>query len=425
VNSSPARRFPFTITNQFGGSALVIAVGLSTTGLGTLLTMALTARWLAPRQYQGFVTWWAVATFFGAGFGVFETYISRLVVRALAQGRSPRPVIAVIAARAWMSVLLIAIASVALHSWLADSLFQGSLGAATLLPVFVAMAMLQCVQRGIATGHRYFIMSAAQFATDGVLRVVMVVAARAMFHPSIESFAAATCLSAACSVVVSFAMFPAARVRPRMRGFQVSWRPLGYLLVSMASVMLVNNGAVVWLSATHSVTAVTLGAFAGVMALSQIPTQLSSAVASPTLSHLAHALDTGNFVLFRRLHRRIIVVTFWLGLIFVGVFGLLGHDVLAIYLGRRFTLGRTYMVLLAGGSAVMLLAMVEQAVLNSRSKWRNVALTWTLATLGFFAALSLPVSTVLRASLAPLVSVTIAFLGMVVLNNRSVDDSQH
>ena len=78
------------------------------------------------------------------------------------------------------------------------------------------------------------------------------------------------------------------------------------------------------------------------------------------------------------------------------------------------------MVLLAASSAVMLLAMVEQAVLNSRSRWRIVALTWALATAGFIVTISLPVSTVLRASLAPLVSVVIAFVGMTVLNNQSL-----
>jgi O-antigen/teichoic acid export membrane protein len=285
-----------------------------------------------------------------------------------------------------------------------------------LLPVFVAVAMHQCVQRGISTGHRFFVMNGLQFVTDGVMRVIFVLAVHAFVRSSIATFAAATCLSAACSVVVSYWVFPSARIRPRMRGAEVSWRPLGYLLLSIASIMLINNGAVVWLSATHSVAAVTLGAFAGVMALSQIPTQLSSAIAGPTLSHLAHALDRGETHVFHRLHRRVVTLTTWSGLLFVGLFALLGQELLTIYLGRRFTLDRSYMVLLAASSSVMLLAMVEQAVLNARSQWRGVGLSWSLATVAFFLVLVLPASTVFRASLDPLVAVLVALITMYAFN---------
>jgi O-antigen/teichoic acid export membrane protein len=416
-DDAPARVFA-GLTTRWGGSAVIIAAGLSLTGLGTLVTMALTARWLVPGQYQAFITWWAVATYFGAGFGVFETYAARLVVKALSEGRSPRPVVAAIAGRAWMSVVLIAVIAVVFNSWIAHTLFQGSVTATLLLPVFVAFAMLQCIQRGIASGHRYFVMNATQFASDGVIRVALVVAVHALARPSMAIFASATCLSAACSVLISFAVFPSSWVRPRLRGSSVSWRPLLYLLLSMASIMLINNGAVVWLSATHSVPAIMLGAFAGVMTLSQIPTQLSSAIASPTLSHLAQALDTGDHVRFRQLHRRVVTLTFWFGLAFVGAFTALGHEVLALYLGPRYTMDRTYMLLLAASSSVMLLAMVEQAVLNSRIQWRKVGVSWTFAALGFFVTLALPVSTIVRAASAPLVSVSVAYVAMTILNAR-------
>ena len=420
-----SRRLPPVISlffSRWGGSAFIIAAGLSLTGLGTLVTMALTARWLAPRQYQAFVTWWAVATYFGAAFGVFETYAARLVVKALSEDRSPRPVVAVIAGRAWLSVVALAAIVIVFNSWIAHTLFQGNVGATLLLPVFVAFAMLQCVQRGVSSGHRYFVMNATQFASDGVIRVVLVLVVHAVAGSSMAMFALATCLSAGASVLISFGVFPTSWTRPRLRGASVSWRPLLFLLLSMASIMLINNGAVVWLSATHSISAVTLGAFAGVMTLSQIPTQLSSAIASPTLSHLAQALDTGDHVRFRRLHRRVIGLTFWSGLAFVGAFTVLGQKVLTLYLGPRYAIDRTYMVLLAASSSVMLLAMVEQAVLNSRVQWRNVGASWTLAAVGFFVTLVLPVSTMVRAATAPLVSVSVAYAAMTILNARYTRD---
>ena len=99
-------------------------------------------------------------------------------------------------------------------------------------------------------------------------------------------------------------------------------------------------------------------------------------------------------------------------------FTLLGHEVLALYLGPPYTMDRTYMLLLAASSSVMLLAMVEQAVLNSRIQWRNVGVSWSFAALGFFVTLALPVSTIVRAATAPLVSVSVAYVAMTILNAR-------
>jgi O-antigen/teichoic acid export membrane protein len=381
--------------------------------------MALTARWLTPSQYQSFVTWWAVATFFGTGFFVFETYTSRLVVKELAERRDPKVIVGLMTGRAWLAVALVSVGILAANSWLAHRLFEGNIAATLLLIPFLAIAMLQCVQRGVATGHRYFIMNASQFATDGSLRVLFIAGAYLAIRPSVAIFAAATCASAACSVVVANGIFPTWRARPTLHSRGESWRPLGFLLLSLTCVLLINNGAIIWLSGTHSVSPLTLGAFAGVMTLSQIPTQLSSAVTSPALSHLAYAIDLGDGPGFRQLHRRVVALTLVAGVLFVAVFGLFGHDFLSLYLGSRFTLARGYMILLAFSSALMLLAMVEQAVLSSRRNWSTAAVMWTFGSAAFGVCLVLPLRTITRATLAPNVAVAIALVGMWIVNRRT------
>ncbi len=377
--------------------------------------MALTARSLEPAQYQTFVTWWAVATFFGAAFSVFEAYLSRLVVKELAQRLSPKGVIAIISGRAWLAALALSCLILVLAPWVEKHLFHGNIAVTLLLPVFIVLAMLQCVQRGVATGHRRFIMNASQLAVDGTLRATFVGVVILSGTSSTAMFAGATCLSAASSVVVANRVFPASWTRPTLRGVGVPWRPLGFLLIGALSVMLINNGAIVWLSATHSVPAVTLGAFAGIMTLSQVPTQLSSAVGSPVLSHFAYAVDVGRVAEFHRLHRRIVVAITSFGAAFTALFALLGPEVLAIYLGSRYKLSRADMALLAVASSLMLLTLVEQAVLGARRKWGAVGAMWSIGTVAFVVTLSLPVSTLIRAVIVPGVSVASAFVGMLIV----------
>ena len=405
-----------------GHGTLLVGAGLSVTGAGTLFMMATTARWLVATQYQSFVTWWAVATFLGAGFFVFETYVSRLVVSEVADGRDPRRVLAVMAGRAWMTVVVISVAILASQAWIASTLFRGNVAAALLLIPFIVFAMLQSLQRGVATGQRMFLVNASQFATDGLGRMAFVTGAHLWAGSSVTHFALAACASAALSLVVAHRVFPHWLVPPVLRG-EVSWRPLGYLVLSLTCILLINNGAIIWLSATHSVSAVTLGAFAGAITLSQIPTQLSSSITSPALSHLSYALERGDRHGYLRLRRLIMTVTSLAGAAFVLVFGWYGHDLLSLYLGASFRLGRGFMFALALASALMLLALSEQATLGAHQKWYAAALPWTLGSLAFGLSLLAPYSTIVRATLATDVSVSVAWSGMFVANARfSRDD---
>ena len=402
-------------TSRVGGGALVVGVGLSITGIGTLLSMAFTARSLDPVQYQAFVTWWALATFFGAAFTVFEIYLSRLVVKVLSDGLNPKDVIAVISGRAWLAAIGLSCLILLLAPRIERGLFHGNVAATWLLPVFIFLAMLQCVQRGAATGYRRFGMNAGQFMTDGILRATFVTVVILSGTSSMAMFAAATCLSAACSFVVANRIFPNSWTWPTLRRSHVPWRPLWFLLIGVLSIVLINNGAVIWLSASHSVPAATLGAFAGVMTLSQIPTQLSSAVASPALSHLAYAVDVGRVDEFHRLRRRVALVTTLFGAAFTALFVLLGPEILQIYLGSRFKLARVDMAPLAAASSLMLLTLVEQSVLGARRRWGTVGLMWSVGAVAFAVTLLLPVSTLLRAVLVPGVSVAFAFAGMLIV----------
>ena len=125
---------------QLAGGTLVVAIGLGLTGLGTVLTMALSARALSPSEYAAFAVWWTVATLLGTTFGVFEAYLARLVVTDRAAHRSPAPVIGLLAGRAAVVVAILAVALVAGSPLIAQRLFADHLDATLVLPIFTAIA---------------------------------------------------------------------------------------------------------------------------------------------------------------------------------------------------------------------------------------------------------------------------------------------
>jgi O-antigen/teichoic acid export membrane protein len=381
--------------------------------------VAMAARSLSPEKYASFATWWATATLLATVFGVFEAHLTRLVITEIVENRRPKSVIGIMTGRAWFVATSMSVLTLIGAPWLATTLFHGSLSAALLLPVFVMIAATQSIMRGAATGHRRFIAVGGQLGTDGLLRALLVGVVVVAGRSSVTLFALAACFSAASSLLVGNHLFPQWRARPRLRSSYVPWRPVLFLLAGAVSPVLIYNGSVPWLSATHSVSAVTLGAFAGVMTLSRLPTQLGSAAFGPVLSYLSHAVDTGDRHSFRRTRRSAEAICLVGGIIFVLAFTLLGRWILSIYLGPSYKIPMDKMGLLAAASAVMLLAILQQAGLAAHRKWSSVGVSWMVSTFAFIVVLFLPVSTLERAALAPLAAVTVAYVAMALLIRKS------
>ena len=76
---------------------------------------------------------------------------------------------------------------------------------------------------------------------------------------------------------------------------------------------------------------------------------------------------------------------------------------------------RVDMALLAMASSLMLLTLVEQAVLGSRRRWGTIGFMWSAGIVAFAVTLLLPTSTLVRAVLVPGVSVTVSFVGMLLV----------
>ncbi len=380
--------------------------------------MALTARSLGATEYAGFAVWWTVATLVGTSFGVFEAYLARLLVGDLAAGRDVRLVTGLLAGRSAVVVGGIGVLQLAVAPWLAERLFAGHLGAALLLPVFTALAAAQALQRGAATGRRNFPAIAAQLGTDGVLRFGLAAVLVATGTDSVTTLAVTSCAAVAGSLAVGSVLCRHWLAPPRLRGAEAAIRPLLYLLVGSVGPLLANNGSVPWLAGIDRVDAYTLGAFAGAVTLSRIPTQFVSAAFSPLLAHLAQSVEDGDERTFTHLRRSADLAAVALGLAFVAVFTLAGPWLLTVYLGPRYELGAGTLAVLAGASSAMFVAVVQQASLAALDRWSRIALSWGAGTATFVLVLLLPGGALLRATVAPLAAVLAALALMSAVRPR-------
>lgn len=385
------------------------------TGVGTIVMMALSARSMRPAEYAAFAVWWTMATFLGTSFGVFEAYLARLAITEVTAGRDAKRVTGAIAGRALVVVAVIAAVLFALAPWLSTRLFGGSLGATVVLPIFIFLSATQAIQRGSATGHSRFRAIGGQLATDGIARALLAGVLVATGLDSITTFAVATCVSAGLSLLVGGRMCPQWLGRPRLRGDGVSSRPLVMLLIGSVGPLLVSNGSVPWLASTHAVSPYTLGAFAGAVTLSRLPTQFVAAAFGPLLAQLSHSVEVGDKNAFDRLRRFADAGALLLGVAFVIAFAAIGPWILRAYLGPGYQLSVINLAALATASGLIFVTVVPQASLAALDRWSTIALSWMFGTAAFAGVLLLPVSPLRRAATAPLATVVTALVLMVVL----------
>ena len=403
------------LRRQMASNTVVVAVGLTVTGASTVAIMAMTARSMVPDEYAAFAVWWTVATLLGTSFSVFEAYLARLLIGDLAARRSPHRVTALMIGRAAVAVGVLSLVLLVMTPDLADRLFAGHVAAALLLPLFTGLAALQALQRGAATARYAFPAIASQLATDGLVRVGLVAALVVAGTDTVVTLALASVVGQAVSLIVGNWRLGSWWASPRLRGAEAAIRPLLLLLVGSVGPLLANNGSVPWLASTHTVDAYTLGAFAGAVTLSRIPTQFVSAVFGPLLAHLARAVEHGDFATFRHLRRSAELAAAGLGVLYVLAFGLLGPWVLTIYLGPKYQLDVVILVVLAAASSGMFVAVVQQAGLSALDRWARIAVGWVIGTVIFGVVLVLPGDTLTRAAVAPLAGVLSALLAMAVL----------
>lgn len=230
---------------------------------------------------------------------------------------------------------------------------------------------------------------------------------------SLTTLAAACCASAALSLLIAGRGRASWLSVPMLRTAVAGpVRPVVYLLVGSVGPLLVNNGSVPWLRSTHTVEPAVVVAFGGAVVLSRIPTQFVSAVFSPLLAHLSSAVEDGDQAGFRHVRRLAEAGAVALGAAYVALFALACPWLISTWLGGDYGLDRANLAVLAAASSCMFVVVVLQAGLGALDRWRRIAVSWVAGTVAFGLTLLLPVSTLWRATAAPLAAVLTALVVM-------------
>lgn len=404
MTTAPARR------EDTGGPrrhALLVGAGLATVGAGSATSLAVAARALEVADFAAFATWWTAANLVGLAFVVVEMYLPRPLLALRVHDGDDAPVIA-----AFTRLLLVAVATgaallLAAGAWAVPRLFDGeTLLLLLLLPFMLAMA-LQTLERAVAIGRGRFHVFTVQLGVDGLVRCGGSVALAVTGDASAVHFAAVMCLGPVAGVVA------ASRLNPRWwawrrSGGMVPLAPIALLALATLAPLVVNNAGVPWLAAQEDVSRAAVGAVAGALTLSRLPTLLVGAAYGPLLAPLAAAVEAGHGRDFRRVHRRALAAACATGGLFVAAFAAAGPVLLATYLGQGYELTRLQLTAMAGGSAVMFVSVVEQAALTALSAWSRVAIAWAIGVASFGGVLLLPVEPVTAASFAVLVAPLVA-----------------
>ncbi|BEP12670.1 hypothetical protein acdb102_09810 [Acidothermaceae bacterium B102] len=401
--------------------SLVVALGLGITGAGTLLMLAIVDYKLPGKNAQAaFNVWWVVTTLLILPFGVFEAYLARLTVAERAAGRDPAPVIGTLLGRTLMVAAGISVGALCAGPWLTSTQFNHDVGLTLLLPLWVVVVATQAAQRGAATGLTRFPAIAVQLGTDGVLRVAITAAIAFSGQATPDRLALGTCVAAAAGVVAGGLACPEWYVRPRLHAAGVEWAPVLLLLAGSVCPVLASSGPVPWLRAAGHVDSTTIVVFSAAVTISRIPTQFVSAAFGPLLSHLTHAAETGDRATFRRLSRIANLGAAVLGAAFVAVFAVVGVWFLPRYTNTPHGyLGVGTLALLALASALMFIAVVQQAGLAAMARWTAIAASWGIGLVSMVVVLALPISSLHRAAAAPAAAILTALLLMSVVSLRA------
>lgn len=383
-----------------------VALGLLVVGGGNTLATALAARTLSPSDFALLVTWSTTANLLGLAFASTETYLPRLVLSPTADDAA---LVRTFSRGTVVCLLILAGILVTGGPFISPRLFAGAPLLLALVGVYAGALALQSLQRGLAVGRQRFDAFAWQLGADGAVRALgaLLLAASGVGEPVVwaAALAAAPCaglLAARRSSGPWFVLRPA--------GARVDLAPLGLLVIASLGPLLINNASVPWLAASGMSDAHEVGAVAGAIMLSRIPTLLVGAVYGPVLAPLARAVEANDVSTYARTHRRVLSASVGLAVVFTAGAFLLGPLGLHLYLGQEFRLSRWVLTALGASSGLVFLCTVEQAAVVALGRFVAVPVAWLSGLAAFAGCAFLSLAPVDRVAAAVLLAPLVAFV---------------
>ena len=415
------RRYP--IVDRLPEGTVAVGGGLVVNGLAAYAFIALASRDLGPEAYTPVGLLWALSFLLGPGFfQPLEQEVARIV--AARSDRRIGPVVRTAGCVGASMVGLLGVLALLLGDRIRHDLFDGhGLLLVGLLLVLVGLGIGHLV-RGVLAGLGRFGGYARYFIGDGVGRLVIVLVLVATAG-GVGAYGLAVGLAPFIGVALALAGQRELSLEGPAEPVGAFSRALGALLVaSVATALVLNVSPLAVEVLAGPDQADDPGRFLNALLIARVPLFFFQAVQASLLPRLSALVGAGRFDELVHVFRRLLCLVVGIGGVAVAVCAVFGARIVEFAFGADFAVERQDMVLLAGSSAVLMVALsFAQALMACRAQGR-MALAWVLGLAAFPLVVALGDDLFLRVELGLLATVSVAASSMAALliaRLRSVD----
>jgi O-antigen/teichoic acid export membrane protein len=400
--------------------SFVVAVGLAVFGLSTYVFTAVTARALGPEGFGTFSVFWSVV--YGVGLGIalpVEQETSRRVAEARHRGQSVlvvvRQLLGPVAGLVGAGILIAVVVLVLV----VDEAAELPLLVLAVMTAFVGLGAAH-LTRGAFSGTGRFPRYSLQLIVEGIGRLALVAALvlAGASHPGpfAVSVGAALLLATAVSLYRVRARPEAGPQREVVKESTPANRPavstlLTITVATLTAQSLINFGPVVvrLLDPTASAAA---GSFLAAALIARTPTFAFAAVQAVLIPRLVHALGNHDVRGYRRTLRTVLLAVAALSVVAVAVCAAAGPEILRLFAGPGFDLGRFDIVLLAVSTGLYLVTLTLQPAAIALRRHTLTAWVWLSAGAVFVLLCLVPGDPVRVTNLAMCGSLAAAVVGL-------------
>ena len=375
---------------MLGNGRSALATGLLFDGVASYIFLTASGRALGPDRFGIVSVLWVVLFLVGNGLFIpVEQELSRSIAARRARGQGTAGLVRRVGIASSVLLVIVAVATLAERSRIADSLFHGDDGFVNALVGGIAGVWLMFLVRGYLSGNHRFGAYALMFVGDAVAKAVPALALLASGVSSPIAFGLVMAASAYAGSLVSMVRgrAPDAESPDEAPRWGRLLSSLGFLLLtSFLSALTINIGTLAIEVIGTRVDQAKAGIFLSGLVIARIPLflfQAIQAIVLPRLSRLAAVNDLDGFrVDLRRLSTLMVATTF------IAVLGsaALGPLAVRILFGEQYAaLGARDMGLLTLASMFMTCALTLNQAQIALHHQRQTGWPWGVATGAFLA----------------------------------------
>ena len=385
--------------NPLPTGASTVGLWMAFTGLTAYGFLALGARALGEgAQYSALSTLWALGFVVGPGFFMpVEQEVARALAHRRAENLGGEPVVRRASLLAAVLATTLAVITLAAGPVLAGELFAGSWWLVLALVLIIYGYAFEHLVRGTLGGNQRFRSYGLLFAAEGAFRLAGAVLLAAI----------GVAVAGPFGIVVGLGpFFGSAFAARRERGLlgpgpEAPWseltQALAYLVTgAVLGQALVNAAPIAAQALAGPNESAVAGTLLNGLLVARVPLFFFQAIQASLVPELSGHRGAGRHAELLRGVRRILTVVVVIGVCSTIGSALLGPWAVRTFFGAEFRLSGLDMALLAGASALLMLALAFVQVLIALSQYRRVAELWIVGAVTFTVGLVVDVGSLAR-----------------------------